>query len=106
MKINNVDKIAVEFTEIIRNKLRDRLKKIVLFGSHARGDFTEGSDFDVLIVVDKRGKRIQEVVLDSCVEIMNKYYALIGCIVCDEKEWERKKKFPIGFNILKEGIEL
>lgn len=106
MKINNVDKIAVEFTEIVRNKLKDRLKKIVLFGSHARGDFTEGSDLDVLVVVDKREKGVQEVVLDSCVEIMNKYYALIGCIVCDEKEWERKKKFPIGFNILKEGIEL
>ena len=106
MKINNVDKIAVEFTEIVRNKLKDRLKKIILFGSHARGDFTEGSDFDVLIVVDERGKGIQEVVLDSCVEIMNKYYALIGCIVCDEREWERKKKFPIGLNILKEGIEL
>lgn len=106
MKTNNIDRIAVEFAEIIKNKLKGHLKKIVLFGSHARGDFTEGSDFDVLIIVDKRGEKVQEVVLDSCVEIMDKYYALVGCIVCDEKEWKREKNSPIGLNILKEGIEL
>jgi hypothetical protein len=54
-----------------------------------------------------RGKGgLREIVLDADVEIMNRYYALIGCTVCDELEWERKKRFPIGLNILKEGIEL
>lgn len=106
MKTNNIDKIAVAFAEIIRNKLKGHLRKIVLFGSYARCDSTEGSDIDILVVVDEKKKDVQEAVLDACVEIMDKYCALIGCIVCDEKEWERKKRFPIGFNILKEGFEL
>ncbi len=97
---------ANEFAEIIRQKLKNHLKKIILFGSYARGDFTEGSDYDILVIVDEREKDIQEIVLDASVEIMNKYYALIGYILCDEKEWEKKKQFPIGLNILKEGIEL
>ena len=106
MKRNGADKISVEFAERVRRRLKKHLKKIILFGSRARGDFYEGSDYDILIVLDKREKDSQEMVLDESVEIMNKYYALIGFIICDEKEWERKKQFPIGLNILKEGVEL
>ncbi len=28
-------------------------KKIILFGSYARGDFTENSDIDIAVIVDK-----------------------------------------------------
>ena len=99
-------RVDLEFARIIKKKLKNRLKKIVLFGSYARGDYNDGSDYDILLIVDKRNKSIQDIVLDGCVEIMDRYYELIGCIVCDEKEWEKKKRFPIGLNILKEGIEL
>ena len=106
MKQKKVDKVSVEFAERTRSRLKNHLKKIILFGSRARGDFYEGSDYDFLIVLDEREKKFREIVLDESVEIMNKYYALIGFIICDEKEWERKKQFPIGLNILKEGVEL
>jgi len=36
---------------------------------------------------------------------MNDSFRLVGYILWDEKEWTRKK-FPIGLNVLKEGIEL
>lgn len=101
-----MDNISEEFARIVRDKLKNHLNKIVLFGSRARGDYKEGADYDFLVIVDRREKKIQETVLDACVEIMNRYYALIGCIVCDNEEWGNKKKFPIGLNILKEGIEL
>ncbi|KKO19975.1 MAG: nucleotidyltransferase domain-containing protein [Candidatus Brocadia sp.] len=105
-KRNLADKIAREFANSVRKKLENHVKEIILFGSRARGDFTEGSDYDILIVVDKRDRQIQEIILDESAEIMDKYDALIGYIVCDEDEWEKKKKFPIGLNILKEGIEI
>lgn len=105
-KRNQADRISLEFANNVRKKLGNSVKQIILFGSRARGDFCEGSDYDILIVLDKREKDFQEMILDESVEIMNKYYALIGCIVCDEKEWERKKRFPLGLNILKEGFEL
>jgi predicted nucleotidyltransferase len=100
------DVVAEQFAQLVRQKLKDHVKKIILFGSYARGDFSERSDRDILIIVDKRNKQTQELVLDVSVEIMNRYYALVGSIVCDEQEWENKKWFPIGLNILKEGIEL
>lgn len=101
-----MDKISKEFAGIVRKKMKKHLKKIVLFGSHARGDFREGSDYDFLVVVDKRKKTEEKILSDIGDEFMNKYDVLIGDIICDEKEWERKKRFPIGLNILKEGIEL
>jgi predicted nucleotidyltransferase len=106
MKKNKIDEVTNDFIKIVRNRLKNNLKKVIMFGSRARGDFAEGADYDFLVVVDKRGKGVLDAILDACVEIMDRYYALIGCIVCDEKEWERKKRFPIGLNILKEGIEL
>ncbi len=101
-----MDKIAQQFARLVRQKLEQHIKKMILFGSHARGEATEDSDYDVLVIVDRRDKHAQELVLDASVEIMDRYYALVGSIVCDEQEWERKKSFPIGLNILKEGIEI
>lgn len=106
MKRRRVDEISVEFAERVRSRLKNHLKKIVLFGSRARGDFREGSDYDFLIIVDKRKKTDEETLLDIGVEFLNKYDVLIADIVCDKKEWEKKKRFPIGLNILKEGVEL
>lgn len=105
-KAHLMDEISKEFADIVRKKLKNHLKEIILFGSHARGDFTEGSDYDFLIVVDKRRKTDEKILQDVGVEYLNKYDALIADILCDEKEWEKKKRFPIGLNILKEGVRL
>lgn len=105
-KKNPVDKISQEFANNVRKKLGNHVKEVILFGSHARGDFTEGSDYDFLIVVDKRRKTDENILLDIGVEFLDKYEALIAEILCDGKEWEKKKRFPIGLNILKEGVWL
>jgi predicted nucleotidyltransferase len=106
MRQRRADKISVEFAERVRSRLKSHLKKIILFGSHARGDFYEGSDYDFLIVLDERKKIYENILLNIGVDFLNKYDILIGDIVYDEKEWESRKRFPIGLNILKEGIEL
>ena len=106
MRKSKVDKVSKEFAQVVRKKLRNHIKEIVLFGSHARGDFKEGSDYDFLVVVDKRRKTFEKTLLNIGNDFMNKYDVLIGDIICDEEEWETKKRFPIGLNILHEGITL
>jgi predicted nucleotidyltransferase len=101
-----MDEIVMKFSDMLRQKLGNHLKKIILFGSRARGDFTEDSDYDTLIIVDKKDRNIYESLSYIGAEITEKYCALIGSIVCDEEEWERKKYFPAGLNIIKEGIEI
>ncbi|HID90397.1 TPA: nucleotidyltransferase domain-containing protein [Candidatus Bathyarchaeota archaeon] len=40
------------YVELLHERLGDRLRSVVLFGSVARGNWDESSDIDVLVVVD------------------------------------------------------
>jgi predicted nucleotidyltransferase len=48
-------------TESLKAVLGDNLVAVVAFGSRVRGDFNEGSDFDILVVVKKRTFDIKEI---------------------------------------------
>lgn len=45
------------FISTYKTYLRDRLISIVLFGSRARGDYTDSSDFDILIIAESLPER-------------------------------------------------
>ena len=49
-------KIAEEFARHVKSKYGDRIDRIILFGSVARGDYREDSDIDLLVVA--RGDRL------------------------------------------------
>jgi predicted nucleotidyltransferase len=49
-KLNEIKKIIIEELE----KENIKVHKIILFGSRARGDFKEDSDWDVLVIVDRK----------------------------------------------------
>ena len=49
-KLNEIKRIIIEELE----KENIRVHKIILFGSRARGDFKEDSDWDVLVIVDRK----------------------------------------------------
>jgi len=38
--------------------------------------------------------------------MLNTYGTLFGCLVWGAKEWESKRRFPLGLNIAKEGIAI
>lgn len=100
------DSVAREYSTKVRAALGDRIREIILFGSRARGNNTEWSDYDVLVIVDKRDREIVKEIRKIAVEILDEHERLIGNIVYDTKEWERKKQFPLGRNIQREGIRM
>ena len=99
------DSVVSEFTRYLENKFPEILEAIVLYGSRARGDFQEHSDYDFLVLyhdsVNK--KNIQDAVLDAEVLVMDKFEKLASSLIWSDLEWKRKQKFPLGINILKEG---
>ncbi len=102
-----MDVIIESFPKMIREKLKEHIKKIILFGSRARGDFNpDKSDYDFAVIVDKRTYELEDKIDDISGQLLYEYSELIGPIIWDESEWEENKKFPIGINILKEGKEL
>ena len=80
--------------------------RVILFGSHARGDATEGSDLDLLIVepeVDNVGE-----------EMMRLHKALwplnipVDILVCSEADFEKKREWRSSaiYWAAREGKEL
>lgn len=101
----NIMKILDEVNECLEKIYGDKLKEIILYGSYARGDFTDGSDIDLLILLqDMR---------DPCAEIDTfsgeigqidlKYDTLISIIPLDEPEF-RVRRLPLIMNVKNEGI--
>ena len=49
---DNIENILQKFITGINKILGDRVKKIILYGSYARGDFNKESDIDIMILTD------------------------------------------------------
>ena len=57
---DNVKKVINEFIIKVNNILGSRVKKILLYGSYARGDFNKSSDIDIMILTDLTDDEIVE----------------------------------------------
>jgi predicted nucleotidyltransferase len=101
-----VDVIAREFGQAVRRELGDDVKELVLFGSRARGDAHEGSDYDVLLVVPARTRELRDRLLDIEVDFMNRYGALFATLLRSVDEWRATAGFPLAINIEREGVPL
>ena len=104
MNRSNPTVLAQEYSRILRDKIGPHLSKVYLFGSQARGDSWEGSDYDMLVIVDKRIPFIREKVLEVAEVMMNKHEKLFSTLIYSEEEWEKAQGFPLAWNIKHEGI--
>jgi len=90
----------------LRNGYNDSVKDIILFGSQATGKSNEDSDYDILIVLDKKyDTRDENRIYDLCYDINLKYNIIIDAhlITISELNTLRGKQ-PIFTTALKTGI--
>ena len=98
--MNNRIEIAHEFAKAIKSEY---ILKIILFGSVARGDDTEESDIDILIVSDHPMK-IDDKIADEVAWVMYDKQELISAHVMSEEIFNKTKSFSFLTNVLKEGV--
>ena len=98
--------VAVEYAAEVRRRLGVHAQSIVLFGSHARGDATPGSDYDFVVVVDAMSRAWREHILDAGVSLLNRRDALCAALLYDRAQWERVRRSPLGWNVAREGVAL
>ena len=91
------------FVRILKERYGDRIHKIILFGSTARGEAEEESDIDVLIIADGV---TQKEVSKIAFQILLKYGEVISSIVEDKLQFEKYKDYSFHRNILREGVEI
>jgi len=97
--------ILKEFREELENLYENRLKTIILYGSWARGEATEDSDIDVLIVLEGKvipGKEIDRMI-DIITEINLKHGVLISVYPISEDDYSTINS-PLLINVRREGV--
>jgi len=100
-----IEHILKEFREGIERLYGKRLKKIILYGSCARGQATQDSDIDLAIVLEGDvvpGKEIDRLI-DIITEINLSYGILISVYPVSEKDYNSINS-PSLLNIRKDGV--
>lgn len=98
------------FKKELLEKSGDEIKEIRLFGSKARGDWHEGSDIDVLIILSRFADKNQtkDIVYSLVLLICEKFDLYLSVKVFSEGEFQYYKSIPTLFvkNILRESVLL
>ena len=85
------------------------VKAIIVFGSVARGEATEGSDLDVLAVVDRELSYAEETAAYDAVYQTNlQYDTNISLVVVDATRWESPvwSRLPLYQAVQQDGLLL
>jgi len=83
----------------------DRLVKMVLYGSQARGDADPGSDIDILVVLKGSVNPGDEIARtgETIADLSLQFDEVISCVFMDEDRF-RHRNGPLLRNIRREGI--
>ena len=82
--------------------------KFVLYGSRARGDFSEDSDIDIAMVIKDLSPKKKHRILELVAEIEMQAAAAFSVLVLSEEAFERlnQRERRIARDILEEGVAL
>jgi predicted nucleotidyltransferase len=104
----DVREIIKEFKRQIGELYGQRLKKVVLYGSYARGQADdENSDIDLAVVLAGEVNPCQEIdrMADIFTEINLEHDVLIAVYPVSESNFE-KVESPLLINVRKEGVTI
>ena len=105
---SSIHDILTNFTDGVRQILGKSLVKIVLYGSYARGDASNQSDIDVMILVDLSDKQIKLVenqIYDLAFDIELETGKDISPIIKNIHQYEYwQEDLPFYRNIRDEGV--
>lgn len=103
--IKNIVKL---FSKEVRNVLGEDFKKMIVYGSYARGDYRENSDVDIMVLTSLTNKDIQLVeykLYDIAFDFFMEYGVDISVIVKNEEHFKYwLGALPFYDNVEKEGV--
>jgi predicted nucleotidyltransferase len=85
----------------------DPLARVILFGSRARGDNNNFSDWDFLVLVSQEAnERLKSQIRDSLIDIELEVGQVISTVIYSQDQWPNYQITPLFQNIEKEGLEV
>lgn len=106
----NIEQAIKELIIEVKKVLKNRIIKIVLYGSYARGDYRENSDLDIMILTDLSEEKIIDIktkIWDLAYDIGLEHDITISVLlknINDYNYW--MDTLPFYMNVEKEGVIL
>lgn len=105
-----ISDILLGFSGKIKKRLGNKLSKIIVYGSYARGDYHKDSDVDVMILVKLAESEIRKIasdIYDIAYDIELEEEVHISVVIKNEEQFEYwVDTLPFYRNVSEEGIEI
>ena len=97
-----------DFRKAVKAKYRETTRRMVLFGSRARGDWNEDSDIDVLVIVRNEGSGAKNEIQELGASLSVGGTAMPMVIAQTEAEWKTigESGLPIHGEVEAEGVRI
>jgi len=104
--IREYQKAVDKFVRTTLEKHRDKMGRIILFGSVARGEAREDSDVDVVLIVNDDSFKMQRLISEIVVKILLETGIYISAKVLSSEEYNLLKEINSSFyrSISREGV--
>jgi predicted nucleotidyltransferase len=100
--------IINEYVASVKKIFGTYLRKVIVYGSYARGDYNEKSDIDIMFIVTLNENEIHEKFNDVCdiaFEYEMKYGIVISPIIKNNQHFEKwVGVLPFYQNVIREGV--
>ena len=93
-----------QLADLLRARYKGRLRQILFFGSRARGDFSEESDYDCLLVFDQVTEHLKSDLDHLAAQWLLERGIVFSWVALAESDLERLRYEPFLQNARREGI--
>lgn len=102
-----IGNVKTDVTNYVTERMKNDLVEVILYGSCARGDYTNDSDIDIALITrcDRlEAKKYGDALSDIATELAMKYFVVVNFVVLPYQEFVEKKVWYSFFrNIANEG---
>ena len=106
----SINREIQKFIKAVQQLLGTRLKKVILYGSYARGDYTKYSDVDIMILTNLSFKEIEnyrDKISDIAYDIELDTGIILSPVIKNIEKYNSKVNIvPFYKNVQKEGVVL
>ncbi|MCL2088534.1 MAG: nucleotidyltransferase domain-containing protein [Oscillospiraceae bacterium] len=107
---SEINEIAQKVLQAARLCLGEKLDRVILYGSYARGDSDDDSDIDIIILAKIKPEEAWKIRMEisrNLAEFDLEYDILVSLQVADCKTfYEFADEVPYYKNVLKHGVDL
>ena len=105
---NKLKKITDDVVKAVLS-VTNKVDSIILYGSQARGDSVDGSDIDILVIVnepDESIRGLRKAIWDHTNDISLEQDEVVSLILKSRKDYNRLSNTLFYQNVSRDGIEL